>query len=89
MLPVYSPANNCSASKTFGKFTFRGNIDYEIGAHKLLYASFSRGFRSGGFNGRSSGPTTLGPYNPETVDAFETGLKADWLDRHLGPVTSA
>ena len=83
VLPVYSAANNCSGSKSFGKFTWRANANYEIGDHKLIYASFSRGFRSGGFNGRSSGPTTLGPYDPELVDAYETGLKADWLDRHL------
>jgi iron complex outermembrane receptor protein len=63
--------------------TYRANLDYEIGDNKLLYASLSRGFRSGGFNGRSSGPTTLGPYNPELVDAYEVGLKADWLDRML------
>ena len=83
VLPVYSPANNCGGSKSFGKFTWRANAEYEVGDHRLLYASFSRGFRSGGFNGRSSGPTTLGPYNPELVDAYETGLKADWLDRRL------
>jgi iron complex outermembrane recepter protein len=83
VLPVYSAANNCNGRDSFGKLTFRGNLDYEISENKLLYASFSRGFRSGGFNGRSSGPTTLGPYNPETVDAYEVGLKADWLDRTL------
>ncbi len=82
-LPAYGPATNCSGSKSFGKFTFRGNLNYEIDDNKLIYGSFSRGFRSGGFNGRSSGPTTLGPYEPETVDAFELGLKADWLDRKL------
>ena len=82
-LPAYGPATNCSGSKSFGKFTFRGNLNYEIDNNKLIYGSFSRGFRSGGFNGRSSGPTTLGPYEPETVDAFEVGLKADWLDRKL------
>lgn len=83
VLPVYSPANNCTGSESFGKFTFRGNLDYEFDDNKRVYASFSRGFRSGGFNGRASGPTTLGPYDPETVDAYEVGLKADWLDRTL------
>ncbi|MGL5838020.1 MAG: TonB-dependent receptor [Sphingorhabdus sp.] len=83
VLPVYSPADNCNGRESFGKFTWRANVDYELADNKLLYASFSRGFRSGGFNGRSSSPTTLGPYDPETVDAYEVGLKADWLDRTL------
>lgn len=83
VLPSYATANNCNGGKSFGKFTYRANLDYEIGDNKRLYASASRGYRSGGFNGRAAGPTTLGPYEPETVDAYEVGLKADWLDRTL------
>ncbi len=82
-LPAYGPADNCDGSVSFGKATYRVNADYEIGRDKLVYASFSRGFRSGGFNGRAASPTSLGPYQPETVDAYEAGLKADWLNRTL------
>ena len=82
-VPAYGAANDCSGSKGFNKFTYRGNVDYQITPSKLLYVSYSKGFRSGGFNGRASSATTLGPYEPETVDAYEAGLKADWLDRHL------
>ncbi len=82
-LPVYSPANDCTGSKGFGKFTWRASADYEIGDGKRVYASYNKGFRSGGFNGRASSATSLGPYFPETVDAFEIGLKADWLDHTL------
>ena len=82
-IPVYSPANNCNGAKNFSKFTWRANAEYTIEPGKLIYASFSRGFRSGGFNGRGTTPTSLGPYEPETVDAYEAGLKADWLDRTL------
>ena len=82
-VPAYGPATNCTGSKSFGKFTWRANANYDLGQSKLIYVSYSKGFRSGGFNGRASGPTTLGPYEPETVDAYEAGLKADWLDRHL------
>lgn len=83
VLPVFSPANNCSGQQGFGKFTFRASADYEFGESQRAYFAFSRGYRSGGFNGRASGPTTLGPYEPETVDSYELGLKADWLDRTL------
>lgn len=83
VLPVYSPATNCTGSQSFGKFTWRASVDYQLAESQRIYASYNKGFRSGGFNGRASGPTTLGPYDPETVDAFEVGLKADWLDRTL------
>lgn len=82
-LPTYGAANNCSGNASFGKFTYRANATYEIGDRKYLYASYSTGFRSGGFNGRAASPTSLGPYFPETVNSYEVGLKADWLDRTL------
>ena len=47
------------------------------------YASYSEGFRSGGFSIRNaSGPDRAG-YNPETADQFEIGLKNDLLDNTL------
>lgn len=74
---------NCSASDSFGELTYRASLDYQFDGGQLVYASYSRGFRSGGFNGRAATPTAIGPYQPETVDAYEIGLKADWLDRRL------
>lgn len=50
----------------------------------MVYASYSRGFRSGGFN-----PPPLNPgafpttFAPETLDAFELGTKNTLLDGHL------
>jgi iron complex outermembrane receptor protein len=45
----------------------------------LAYASASRGFKSGGF----SADATLEPYNPEKDNAYEVGLKTNWLHDHL------
>lgn len=83
ILPVYAPANNCSATANFNKFTWRANAQYNFSPNKMAYASYSKGFRSGGLNARATGPTSIGPYAPEVVDAYEVGLKADWLDRTL------
>ena len=82
-VPAYGPANNCTGSVSFGKFTWRANAEYRLEPGKMVYAAYSKGFRSGGFNGRAASPTSLGPYEPELVDAYELGLKADWLDRTL------
>jgi iron complex outermembrane receptor protein len=83
ILPVYAPGNDCSAKADFNKFTWRANAEYSFAPNKMVYASYSKGFRSGGLNARATGPTSIGPYAPEVVDAYELGLKADWLDRTL------
>jgi hypothetical protein len=44
----------------------------------LVYGSYANGFRSGGFNGRPATVTVAKPYNPETVDQYELGLKSSW-----------
>ncbi|GAB3306654.1 TonB-dependent receptor [Haliea atlantica] len=46
-----------------------------------IYASFTKGFRSGGFNLRpSSAADGIGPYDEESVEAFEIGLKGAFAD---------
>ncbi|WP_242128010.1 TonB-dependent receptor [Sphingobium sp. Sx8-8] len=81
ILPVYAPGNDCSGRADFSKFTWRANAEYSFAPGKMVYAAYSKGFRSGGLNARATGPTSIGPYAPEVVDAYEVGLKADWL-RH-------
>jgi iron complex outermembrane receptor protein len=49
----------------------------------MLYASFATGFKAGGFNGRANKVINIGPYEPEEVNAYEIGLKSEWLDRRL------
>jgi len=70
--------------KSWDNVGWKLGLDYELGRNQLVYASWARGFKSGGFTGRigvaADGDT---PYNPEKVDTFEVGLKADFLDRHL------
>ncbi len=64
------------AQVKFQRLTGRAVIDYKITNDNLLYASYSRGYKSGGINPPLSPvfsvPSTFGP---ETVDAFEIGSK--------------
>ncbi len=46
----------------------------------MLYASFSTGYRSGGFNNRGSDPITIGPYDSEEVESIEIGLRSQPTD---------
>ena len=59
-------------------------LDYKFGPNNLLYASYSRGYKSGGIN-----PPLLPTFNvpstfgPEQVDAFEVGSKNTFMDGAL------
>jgi len=72
------------ASRSFSKFTPKVSIDFRPTDDLMAYASWSRGFRSGGFNGRGATPfSSTFSYNPETVDAYEIGFKSEFLDRKI------
>lgn len=61
----------------------RFGLDFRASEAVFLYASASKGFKSGGFNGR---PTTIGAvqsFGPETLWSYEIGAKTDLLDRRL------
>jgi iron complex outermembrane recepter protein len=64
-------------------------LDYKATDDVLLYGYYARGFKSGGFTGRIGIPEDIGPYDPEKVDTFEVGMKADWLDNRLRTNLSA
>ncbi|MGE0775665.1 MAG: TonB-dependent receptor, partial [Sphingomonadaceae bacterium] len=73
-----------SGSGSFKKFTPKVGVDFRPNDDTMLYASWSRGYRSGGFSPRAATAATAStPYNPETVDSFELGAKLDLLDRKL------
>jgi iron complex outermembrane receptor protein len=60
--------------------TWRLILDQKVGADTLLYASYNRGFKSGTFNGTNPPDP---PLKPETLDAYEAGLKSTWLDNRV------
>ncbi len=73
-----------SAKATWHKFTPRVTLDWRPDDQLMLYATWSRGYRSGGFNGR--GLTVFSastPYDPETVDSYEAGVKSEFFNRKI------
>lgn len=53
---------------------------YKIGPQAMIYFSFARGFKAGGFNGTdTTGVAANIPFGPEHVAAYEVGLKSEWL----------
>ncbi|TPE59813.1 TonB-dependent receptor [Sandaracinobacter neustonicus] len=72
--------------RTFKKLTPRVSLSYQPDQDLNLYASWGRGFKSGGFDMRGdvvATPTTVNGYEPETIDSFEVGMKGAFLDRTL------
>ncbi|WP_421837111.1 TonB-dependent receptor [Novosphingobium sp.] len=76
-------AFSAKAKKTFSDPTGRVILDWKPNPDTMLYASWSRGFRSGGFNGRATSATSIGPYNPEKVDSYEAGAKSEFFGGKL------
>lgn len=69
--------------KSWDKLGWKLGLDYDVADDTMLYGYWARGFKSGGFAGRLGIAEDLGPYNPETVDTFEVGLKTELLDRKV------
>lgn len=64
-------------------WTPRFAIDYQTAEDLRLFASATRGFRSGGWNARGTAANLLLPFAAETVWTYETGLKSTWFDQRL------
>lgn len=58
-------------------------LDYRINPDVMAYVSASRGFKSGGFDGRAATPAAAVPYDPETLWAYEIGVKSSLFDRRV------
>ena len=68
------------AQHSDSKLTWRMALDREFAPDLLGYASVSRGFKSGLFNITApANPAVL----PQTVDAYEIGIKSDAFDHKL------
>ncbi|MFM7786554.1 MAG: TonB-dependent receptor domain-containing protein, partial [Gammaproteobacteria bacterium] len=67
---------------SWDEVTSRVVLDVHLTEDILLYASWSTGYKSGGYN--SAGPTIdEGPLDSETVENLEAGLKSTFLDNRL------
>jgi iron complex outermembrane receptor protein len=66
-------------SRTFSNVSPRLGFDYHLTPQVMSYFSYSRGFKSGGFDMRGNAsvyPQTENGYGSETADNFEIGLKS-------------
>jgi iron complex outermembrane recepter protein len=88
-IPTGNPNGNLilpatQAQTTANEFTPAVTLDYRLSDSALIYAGFSKGFKSGGFTQRVFPPEAVIPsFGPEFVESYEIGLKSEWFDRRL------
>jgi iron complex outermembrane receptor protein len=64
-------------------WTPRFAVNYRPNDNILLFASATKGFKSGGWNARGTAPGELLPFGPEEAWSYEVGAKTDLFDRLL------
>jgi iron complex outermembrane receptor protein len=57
------------------------NLTYKIDHDRMIYATYSKGFRPGGVNRNGGG--TIAPYQPDYLKNYEVGWKTTWFDHRL------
>lgn len=60
-------------------------LNYHVTPAVLLYASYRRGFKSGGFQTLLPASAALAavPFQPERVNSYEAGIKSEWFEHRL------
>ncbi|WP_458574437.1 TonB-dependent receptor [Sphingopyxis sp. RIFCSPHIGHO2_12_FULL_65_19] len=95
-VPFGAPGTDFEGSRKFNKFTPRASLSFKPTPDHTLYASYSQGFKGGGFDPRGVGvnaPDTDGngvrsddeiaaflSFRPEKVESYELGYKGSLLD---------
>jgi iron complex outermembrane recepter protein len=95
---LFATTSDFRGSGKFNKFTPRASVSFKPSADHLLYASYAKGFKGGGFDPRGQSTACRTPtgglcntqqtydfiaFDPETVDSYEVGYKASLFDRRL------
>jgi iron complex outermembrane recepter protein len=69
-----------SQSTSWGKLTWRVALDHQFTPDIMAYISDDRGFKSGIYNLVTYGAA---PVHPETLDAYQLGVKAEFDDHRM------
>ena len=98
-VPFGAPSTDFSGKATFKKFTPRASLSYKPTPDHNIYASFSQGFKGGGFDPRGVGVNAPDlnsdgirqdsevadylSFRPESVDSYEIGYKGNLFNGGL------
>jgi iron complex outermembrane receptor protein len=104
-VPLGGPGTNFKGQRSFTKFTPRASVSFKPTPDHNLYASYSQGFKGGGFDPRGVGVNapdlnadgvrsdaeiaSFLSFAPEKVESYEVGYKGSLLDRRLNVALAA
>jgi outer membrane receptor protein involved in Fe transport len=71
-----APCKNLDKETTENDWLGRFNLTYQIDDGKMIYGTWSEGYRPGGINRRG----TLPPYKADFLTNWEFGWKTTWMD---------
>ena len=78
-----TPGINIPRSHKVNIWTPRLALNYQASNDVMMYASATRGFKSGGQSARATSVRLLLPFDPETVWSYELGARTEWFNRRL------
>ncbi|MBL8549057.1 MAG: TonB-dependent receptor [Hyphomonadaceae bacterium] len=73
------PCDNINKTFEEESETYKLSASYDIDDDRMVYVTYSTGYRPGGVNRRAG----IVPYVADTLTNFEIGAKTMWLDRRL------
>ncbi len=77
----YAPCTDLDKTVSASGTVPKANVTYKIDPEKLVYATYSKGFRPGGVN--RTAVADIGPYQADFLTNYEIGWKTQWLDHHV------
>jgi iron complex outermembrane receptor protein len=95
---LFATTSSFTGTADFNKFTPRASVSYHPNDDNMIYASYSRGFKGGGFDPRGVSTACRTPagavcnaqqiydflsFEPETVTSYELGWHSQMFDRRL------
>jgi iron complex outermembrane recepter protein len=75
--------DNVPANPGWTVVTPKAGLEFRFSDALMAYASYARGFKAGGVNGRPARPDLFTSFDPEWVTTYEAGLKSDWFGGSL------
>jgi len=73
------PCDNINKKVDEAGETHKVTLTWQVDPDRMVYATYSTGFRPGGNNRRLG----INPYDADTLDNYEIGWKTRWFDRKL------
>ncbi len=75
--------NGTTATFQGTRTDYRVHFDYQITPDVMAYVQTATGYKGGGVNPRPFTPRQTRSFKPETLTAYEVGLKTNLLDHHM------